>query len=263
MMKSERYRNTLMQLASQYSAQTRSKSISDLLAITNEFEKRIADRIFADDVFVREISVQDWSDDERGIRLTGQAVNELLAAPGLNTLRGIRDTALLALMVCTGIREHEAVALDVADLRVYLQGVLCLRVRDGKGAKQRLIPYGTLAWCLEYADLWMQNTRIADGALFRGFWGESQSLRNTRITVRQINRILNRYPILINGTTACVKPHDLRRTYARLQFESGMQAEALQQNMGHASYDTTLGYIGTLDAAKRMSKVDLKPPKLP
>ena len=48
-----------------------------------------------------------------------------------------------------------------------------------------------------------------------------------------------------------MKPHDLRRTYAQLAYESGMKPVTIQQNLGHASLETTLGYIGDLDTQQR------------
>jgi site-specific recombinase XerD len=263
MFQSDAYRNALIALAQEYSLQHTSSTIGDVIAIANELDKRIHNRIFSDDVFVKEVTRQDVADEESGIRLSPQNIIELLRSPDIQTPHGIRDAALLALMVCTGLREHEAVAVDVDDLRMHFQGVLCLRIRMGKGAKQRVIPYGSLKWCLDYVDRWLQMAKISSGPVFRGFWGDSKSVRPTRITVRQVHRIVGAYPITIEGSIRRIKPHDLRRTYARLQFESGMKPEALQQNMGHTSYDTTMGYIGVLDAEKRMSKVNLEIPHQP
>jgi integrase len=48
-----------------------------------------------------------------------------------------------------------------------------------------------------------------------------------------------------------VKPHDLRRTYAKLFYEAGGDLVALQQNLGHASINTTIKYIGDRDIDKR------------
>ena len=56
---------------------------------------------------------------------------------------------------------------------------------------------------------------------------------------------------MVDGKLAKVKPHDLRRTYARRLYEAGVDLVAIQQNLGHASQQTTLGYIGTLDVARR------------
>ncbi len=48
-----------------------------------------------------------------------------------------------------------------------------------------------------------------------------------------------------------VNPHDLRRSYARLLYEAGVDVVAIQQNMGHVYIRETLSYIGELDAHHR------------
>ena len=49
-----------------------------------------------------------------------------------------------------------------------------------------------------------------------------------------------------------LKPHDCRRSYAYICYvELGMDILALSQNLGHASIQTTRGYIGDLGIDKR------------
>jgi len=69
--------------------------------------------------------------------------------------------------------------------------------------------------------------------------------------VRAIQYILGGYPVMVNGEMVTARPHALRRTYARLLYEAGVELVAIQQNLGHAEVRTTLGYIGTLDAGRR------------
>ena len=69
--------------------------------------------------------------------------------------------------------------------------------------------------------------------------------------MRAIEYITTAYPIAKNGEMAIVRPHDLRRTYARRLYEAETDTIAIQQNLGHKSLNTTLDYIGTLDADKR------------
>lgn len=57
-------------------------------------------------------------------------------------------------------------------------------------------------------------------------------------------------------------PHDLRRTYAKLQYDVGMETIAMQQNLGHDDLKTTLKYIGKLDSAKRHGKLAIHPPHI-
>jgi site-specific recombinase XerD len=163
----------------------------------------------------------------------------------------MRDTAMFALMVCTGIREAEMVALNVDDLRQTLGGEVAVRIRSGKGRKQRMVPYGPLDWCLVYADRWLDMAQVTSGAVFRGVYKGGKRVRPTRVTERTVNRVMNAYPIMIDGDLRDVKPHDLRRTYARNAYERGMDLERIRQNLGHVSLQTTQTYIGTLDAPQR------------
>ena len=69
--------------------------------------------------------------------------------------------------------------------------------------------------------------------------------------MRAVQGILASYPVMIGGELCAVRPHDLRRIYARRLYDVGVDLVAIQQNLGHASLKTTLGYIGELDASKR------------
>jgi len=195
--------------------------------------------------------------DAAHLRLTTAQAEALMAAPGVDNLLGLRDTAVIATMLCTGVREAELAALDAPDLRQRLGGELALHVREGKGCKERLIPYGELEWVLAVMDKWMGAAGISEipfrgqeEAVYRSFFRGGRRLRG-RLSVRAIQYILASYPIMVDGKLTKVKPHDLRRTYARRLYEAGVDLVAIQQNLGHASQQTTLGYIGTLDVARR------------
>jgi site-specific recombinase XerD len=225
----------------------------------DEIITRIENAVHPDNAPVRVIKRQDRTDSAH-IRLTSEEASALLASPGTNTLRGLRDTAIIAMMLCTGLREMELCNLNVIDLRQRLGGELALHVREGKGAKERLIPYGQLSEALAFTEAWLRSAGITACAVFRSMWRANvttgvQNLRG-RLTVRAVQDILNQYPIMINGEQRTINPHDLRRTYARRLYESGLDLVAIQQNLGHADLKTTLTYIGTLDATKR------RPPKI-
>ena len=71
------------------------------------------------------------------------------------------------------------------------------------------------------------------------------------MTTRSIQRLLNRYPISIDGEQRTVTPHDLRRSYARNLFKAGISIEVIRQNLGHVDVKTTQAYIGVLDGSAR------------
>jgi len=233
-----------------YSQMPAGASFADKKSMVDEIERQIEIGISARHSSVKQIVVQDESDRDH-IRLTKHQANMLLEAPGTDTLKGLRDTSMLAIALCTGVRVDELRSLDVDDLNHSLNDEPALLVREGKGGKQRLIPYGDSDWCLVVTRFWLDNAGITEGAIFRPFWKGSKRTRDARITTRSIERIVAQYPVSINGDLVQLEPHDLRRTYARLMYESGMDVVAIQQNLGHSNMETTLRYIGDLDAGRR------------
>jgi integrase/recombinase XerD len=224
-------------------------TLSDRKAFVDEVLTRLGNALDPDAAPVEVIEAQDEADGDH-VRLTQAEAEALLAAPGLGTRAGLRDTAIIAMLLCTGLREAELTGLDVGDLRQRLGGELAVRVRDGKGRKARLVPYGELSWALAIVEKWLAVAGIESGPVFRGFYRGGR-LRPTRITPRAVQNILADYPVMIDGALAHARPHDLRRTYARRLYEAGLDLVAIQQNLGHADLRTTLGYIGELDAEKR------------
>ncbi|MDE2637862.1 MAG: tyrosine-type recombinase/integrase [Chloroflexota bacterium] len=267
---------TLAHLATirgRYNQLTRSNDVRDLLfELANPDDSEAEQRALVDEFFIRMmndlhptaaqvkvVESQDVADSEH-LRLKPYQVSALVQAPGITSLRGLRDTALITLMVCSGIRAAEAAALHVDDLRQHLGGELSLRVREGKGGKQRLIPYGPLDWCLMYVDAWLREADIKAGHVFRGIRRGGKTVRPNGIGTWTVNDIMNAYPISIEGALRLVKPHDLRRTYARNAYDFGMDLERIRQNLGHTSLQTTQTYIGELDGRDRHPPNMFSPP---
>jgi len=95
--------------------------------------------------------------------------------------------------------------------------------------------------------------------VFRGFYKSSHTVRSTALSSRHVDEILKRYPIVVGGRQITVQPHDLRRSYARREYEAGTDIVSIQQNLGHADLKTTQRYIGTLDASARRSRGNINP----
>ena len=263
----------LATIRGRYGELTRSNDVRDrLYELANPEDTEAEQRALVDEFFIRMmndvhpataqvklVDKQDIADSEH-LRLKPYQVSALVRVPGISSLRGLRDTALMTLMVCTGIRAAEAAALQVHDLREHLGGELSLQVSEGKGYKQRLIPYGPLDWCLMYADAWLRDAGIKAGHVFRGIRRDGKTVRPTGIGAWTVNDIMNNYPISIDGALRLVKPHDLRRTYARNAYDFGMDLERIRQNLGHTSLQTTQTYIGELDGRDRHPPNMFTPP---
>ncbi|MGB1286145.1 MAG: tyrosine-type recombinase/integrase, partial [Aggregatilineales bacterium] len=191
---------------------------------------------------VKKLTKQDAADNEH-IRLTPAQQNALLDAIPRDSLAGIRDAALIGLALATGLRGAELLALTTDDLRCYFGGQLAVRVRHGKGEKQRLVPYGAESGVLALVDAWLEAADISDGTVFRGVNNKGDVLPDA-ITTWTFNRRLARY--------AAVDPHDLRRSYAKKRYLEGMDILAIRDNLGHSDVKTTQGYIGVMDVSERV-----------
>lgn len=229
-------------------------SAADKKAFVDEMLTRLENATKPNAAKVKVVKKQDEVDAAH-LRLTKAQADALIAAPGRSasntTLQTLRDTAIIALMLCTGVREMELVGLDVADLRQTAGGELALHVRKGKGDKARVIPYGALDWSLALVERWLDAAGITAGPVFRGFYKGGKRVRPGRLTLRAINQIMDRYPIAVSGQRRVVNPHDCRRTYARRLWEAGIDPVVIQQNLGHADLKTTLHYIGELNMDQR------------
>jgi integrase len=248
LLKDDRFRS----LAYEYARAAGLETPADQKAFVDELDIRIRNAIDPDRAPVNVIEEQDEAD-EKHLRLTQAQAEAFLEAPGVATTMGLRDTAIIAILLCTGIREGELRDLEVEDLRQHLGGELSLYVRNGKGNKARMVPYGELDWCLVIVDHWLEEAAISEGPVFRGLY-KGGKLRPGKIGLRSIAEILAQYPISVDGEKVVVKPHDCRRTYARRLHDAYLKLAAIQQNLGHKDIATTLGYIGELDAGQRRAK---------
>ncbi len=222
-------------------------------AMADELELRLMRAIDPQRSKVTAVSVQDEADSQH-IRLTPAQGAALMMRPDLSRLRGRRDVAIIALLLATGLREGEVVQLEIDDLYQTYGGVPALRVKAGKGAKARMVPFGDMLWARRIVEFWL-NERESGPVFTRMRQGRgdmrSQEATAMSMTTRSVQRMLGRYPISIDGQQRAVRPHDLRRSYARNLFKAGISTEVIRQNLGHVDVKTTQDYIGVLDGSDR------------
>lgn len=166
--------------------------------------------------------------------LSEAQVDALLQAPDAGTALGLRDRCMLELMYASGLRVSELVGLQSVSLGL-TEGVL--RV-TGKGAKERLVPFGMEArdWLERY--LRQARAEILQGqvspALFVTARGGAMS--------RQMFWILVKKYALLAGVHAPLSPHTLRHAFATHLLNHGADLRAVQMLLGHADISTTTIY---------------------
>jgi integrase/recombinase XerD len=161
-------------------------------------------------------------------------VNSLLEAPDTDSALGLRDRAMLELMYASGLRVSELVTLKSVHASA---GEHVLRVM-GKGAKERLVPFGAEAadWLARYlsdARAAILGRRSSD-ALF-------VTARGAGMTRQMFWKIVKQHA-LAAGIHAPLSPHTLRHAFATHLLNHGADLRAVQMLLGHADISTTTIY---------------------
>jgi integrase/recombinase XerD len=166
--------------------------------------------------------------------LSEAQVEALLGAPDVDSPLGLRDRCMLELMYASGLRVSELV--DMPALRLSLNdGVL--RV-TGKGAKERLVPFGdeAAAWITRY---------LAEGraAILGGRASPDLfvTARGGAMTRQMFWTLVKKYATRA-GITVPLSPHTLRHAFATHLLNHGADLRAVQMLLGHADISTTTIY---------------------
>ncbi len=166
--------------------------------------------------------------------LSEAQVEALLQAPPIDEPLGLRDRAMLELLYASGLRVSELVGLQLYAVGL-AEGVL--RVQ-GKGGKERLVPFGAEAhdWLQRY----LQQAR---GAILGGQRSEDffVTQRGSAMSRVMFWMLVKKYAQLA-GITAPLSPHTLRHAFATHLLNHGADLRVVQMLLGHADISTTQVY---------------------
>lgn len=181
--------------------------------------------------------------------LGDEQARRLLEAPPPDTLKGVRDRAILAALLYHGIRREELCKLRLGDLQTR-QGIMHLRIL-GKGGKERFIPAHPTALRLitEYLELLKHGGAVLDGnrdaPLFRPVKNNRTGTLDRHLDPGSVYRnIVAEYgratgiDVEVNGL--CV--HSMRATAATNALSHAADIAKVQEWLGHANISTTRLY---------------------
>jgi integrase len=169
---------------------------------------------------------------------------KLLEAPPGDTLKGVRDRAILATLLYHGIRREELCGLWVRDIQSR-QGVVHFRIK-GKRDKVRFVPVHALAQRLidEYLAI-AGHKDHTNGPLFRPVKNNVTGQLDRPLNPNSVYRnIVQKYGLetgvgaQVNGL--CV--HSLRATAATNALSHEADIAKVQEWLGHANVSTTRLY---------------------
>ena len=170
--------------------------------------------------------------------LAKQQAQQLLNAPDTTTLKGLRDRAILGLLVGCGLRRSEVVHLT-CDRVQQRDGRWVLVDLIGKRNKIRSVPMPS--WAKQAIDEYTSASGLVDGIVFRAI-NKGGRLSGEQMTEQAIYNLVTLYAATVG--IANLAPHDLRRTFAKLAHKGGSGLDQIQLSLGHSSIQTTERYLG-------------------
>ncbi len=195
-----------------------------------------------------------------------QTLEKLIMAPDINTLKGIRDCAMLAVMAGCGLRRGGLCRLNESNLvwtRLEEKQRLLVRVTE-KGERERIIPAPDDVFLLLRAYLGHKDLAAIDRTLEDGDQVLFVSLNNRmltedkyhgearRISPRSVDDMIKAYGRKLNLPKKELHAHAFRHAFGTQLAEDGVSLREIQDLLGHEDPKTTEIY--TRLATQRLAR---------
>lgn len=195
--------------------------------IKNDYEVLSPEKIELPKVAKRQIDIVEYDDLER-----------FLSAPAQNTLRGLRDRAILEMLFSTGLRISELCNLD--RYINFDRGEITVR---GKGEKLRVVFLSERAKAA--IKNYLDKRTDALEHLFVSLSRQTSPLKKVKIigkiTPRAVQRLVDYYRRKA-GITKKITPHQIRHQFATDLLINGADLRSVQELLGHSNISTTQIY---------------------
>jgi len=153
------------------------------------------------------------------------------------SMKGLRDKAILELLYATGIRVSEVVEMNVEDVNLRMGFVTC----TGEHGKARIIPMGRPSraaveeYIYEVRPKFIREANNNEKALFVNYSGH-------RLTRQGLWKLLKEYAKLA-GIENRLTPQTLRNSFAVHMIQNGADLKSLQELLGHEDINATQIYL--------------------
>ncbi len=170
----------------------------------------------------------------RGI-LTPSEARKIINTPDTKCTIGYRDHTIMEVLYTTGIRKDELVWLTLADVD-YHDGFL--RINNGKGGKDRVVPLGRIA--CRYLENYIKSVRpefIKNPYNHHLFL----SARGNRLSKNMVWELVKKYAKKAK-LKKNISPHTFRHSCATAMLRNHADIRAVQELLGHESLESTQVY---------------------
>lgn len=175
------------------------------------------------------------------IILEDREVSRLFKVPNRRYISGLRNKAILYLMLYCGLRVSEVANLKPSDVNLTEYK---LNIIGGKGGVDRnlTIPEIIVSLLKEWKDRKPKGTEYFFTTLKEIREGKFACKPGRKLAVRNIQFMIKRYAERA-GIDKRISPHTLRHTYATQYYKQTKDIETLRQILGHSDISTTTIYI--------------------
>lgn len=163
-------------------------------------------------------------------------------------LARVRDYAMVCVLMDTGLRESELLSLHLADLELEH---CCIRVRHGKGDRERIVLFGTDTQ--EALRQYLRVRRRHGDANCPWLWLTRHGSRPSRSLILHI---------ITKIGWACgldVTVHELRHTCATSMLRAGMPLPLVARQLGHSQLRSSERYLHLDDSDLRAAYESASP----
>jgi integrase len=168
------------------------------------------------------------------------------------TPAGVRDAAILAMLIATGMRRAELCALRMSDVDL---GTGRLRI-IGKGDKERTAYLRNGA--LRYLRDWLAVRGDEPGPIFCRINKAGCIFPERALSTTAMHKIIKKRAA--EAGLRDISPHDFRRTYAGELLDAGQDIATVAALLGHASVQTTARYDRRGERAKEAAAACISVP---
>jgi len=177
------------------------------------------------------------TDQVASVVLTRKQALRLLQAPSKNTTRGLRDRAILATFLYTGVRIESVCRLKVEDF--FEDGGYMVLEFDVKGGRKKRVAINQehQAALKRYLAASGHGDRKANPL----FLGKRRKDKSAHLTQRFVRMMLKKYARQV-GLSEKVTPHSTRATFITEALNAGVPIEQVQDTVDHKNITTTKMY---------------------
>ena len=186
------------------------------------------------------------SKDPKKDYLNTAAITAILEQINTDTLQGMRDYAVLVLMLTCGLRDIEVVRADVEDLRMIGDSTVLFVKGKGRDDKDEYIKVPEETEKAIRAYLKKRGAK-EEQPLFTSL---SNNSSGERLTTRSVSRIVKNAMRKAGYDSSRLTAHSLRHTAITLSLKAGESLQEVQQFARHSNINTTLIYAHNLEKEK-------------